>query len=119
MEPLKIESSAGKSAGVRILRLSGALTLKDVFEFQSVVRGVTDPVLIIDISGVPYMDSASLGSIVSVHTTCQRENRRYALVGANERIGALFVVGAVDKILITYPTLEQAEEALTRKATAP
>jgi len=119
MDPLKIESTAGKSAGVRILRLSGAFTLKEVFDFQSVVRGLDDPVLIIDLSFVPYMDSASLGSIVSVHTSSQRQNRRYALVGASERLQTLFKVGGVSKILITYPTLEEAEEALTRKTAAP
>jgi anti-anti-sigma factor len=119
MGQLKIDAIPGKYDSVRILRLSGAFTLQDVFEFQSVIRGLNDPVTVIDLSGVPYMDSASLGSVISFHTSCQRQQRRYALVGMSERIQTLFRVGGVEKILISYPSLDEAQDALTRQSAAP
>ena len=113
-----MESTTGIRDGIRILRLSGAFTLQGLFDFQSMVRGLNDPVLIIDLTEVPYMDSASLGAIVSVHTTSQRNQRHYALVGMSERLRTLFHVAGVDGILVTYPTLEEAQDALSSKAAA-
>lgn len=118
MDQFKIESTTGKRDGVRILRLSGAFTLQTLFDFQSIVRGLSDPVLIIDLTEVPYMDSASLGALMTVHTTSQRHKRLYALVGASERLRTLFHVAGVDGILVTYPTLEEAQDALSSKAAA-
>jgi anti-anti-sigma factor len=118
MDAFKMESTAGIRDGIRILRLSGAFTLQGLFDFQSMVRGLNDPILIIDLTEVPYMDSASLGAIVSVHTTSQRHQRHYGLVGASERLRTLFRVAGVDGILVTYPTLEEAQEALSSKAAA-
>ncbi|HYL35502.1 MAG TPA: STAS domain-containing protein [Bryobacteraceae bacterium] len=80
-----------------------SLTLKEVFDFQSVIRGLHDPVTIIDVAGVPYMDSASLGSVIGFHASCQRQGRRYALVGLSERIQTLFRVAGVARVLVTYP----------------
>ncbi|MGD1073050.1 MAG: STAS domain-containing protein [Bryobacteraceae bacterium] len=116
MEQFKIESAAGNRDGVRILRLSGSFTLKDLFEFNGVFRALTDPVLIVDLTDVPYMDSASVGALMSVHTSAQRNNRQYALVGASERIQTLLHVVGLDRILVMYPTLEEAQEKLTSKA---
>jgi anti-anti-sigma factor len=118
MDELKIESTIGSRAGVRVLRLSGAFTLQSLFDFQSIVRGLSDPVLIVDLTEVPYMDSASLGALMTVHTTSQRNKRLYALVGATERVRTLFHVAGVDGILVTYPTLEGAQDALAAKAAA-
>ena len=113
-----MESTTGIRDGIRILRLSGPFTLQGLFDFQSLVRGLNNPVLIIDLTEVPYMDSAALGAIVSVHTTAQRNKRQYALVGASERLRTLFRVAGVDGILVTYPTLQEALDALGSKAAA-
>jgi len=118
MDGFKIESVSGIRDGIRILRLSGPFTLQGLFEFQSTVRGINDPVLIIDLTEVPYMDSASLGAVMGVHTSSQRHNRHYGLVGVSERLRTLFHVAGVDGILITYPTLEEAQDKLSSKAAA-
>ena len=118
MDALKIESIPGIREGIRILRLSGPFTLTGVFDFQSIFRSGNDPVTLIDLNAVPYMDSASLGTIVGVNTSSQRQNRHYALVGVSERLRTLFEVGGVDKILVTYPTLEEAQRFFADKAAA-
>jgi len=118
MSDLKIESTAGTNDGARILRLSGPFTLNGLFDFQAVVRPLTDPVLIIDLTEVPYMDSASVGAIMSVHTSTQRHNRKYALVGVCDRIRSMFDIIGLEGVLVTYPTLEEAQEKLGRATTA-
>jgi anti-anti-sigma factor len=113
MSDFKIESADGIRDGIRILRLSGPFTLGGLFDFQAIVRGMTDPVLIIDLTDVPYMDSASVGAVMSVHTSAQRHKRQYALVGVCERIHTLFDVIGLQGVLVTYPTLEDAQEKLS------
>lgn len=116
MDQLKIESIPGVHKGIRILRLSGPFTIQGVFDFQAVYRGTNDPVTLIDLTDVPYMDSASLGAIIGVHTSSQRNQRHYALIGVTDRLRSLFHVGGVDGILITSPSLEEAEQKFGSQA---
>jgi anti-sigma B factor antagonist len=109
---LKIESTPGTQAGVTILRLSGPFTLQSVFEFQSLIRSLTDPVIIVDLTEVPFMDSAGLGAIMFLHTTTQKNQRRYALVGASKRLHNLFQIVGVDQILVHHATVPEAEAKL-------
>ena len=116
MDPLKIESLPGIHDGIRILRLSGPFTIQGVFEFQSIFRSGNDPVTLIDLTEVPYMDSAALGAIIGVHTSSQKHQRQYALVGVSERLRTLIHVGGVDGVLVTYPSLEEAQQKLASNA---
>ena len=112
MESLTIEKLAGAKEGVGILKLSGPFTLNSIWDFQSVTRAATDAVLIVDLTAVPFMDSAALGSVMGVHVSCQRAHRKYALVGVSDRINTLFQVAGVDKILVQYPSVSEATAAL-------
>lgn len=116
MDQFKIESIPGNSIGIRIIRLAGPFTLKEVFDFQSLYRSVNDPVTLIDLTEVPYMDSAALGAIVTVHVTSQRHQRNYALVGVSDRLRTLFNVAGVEELLVTCPTLEEAHQKFGNKA---
>jgi len=118
MEELRIEVIAGAAPNVRILRLMGPFTLTSMFDFQNIVREGTGSVTIIDLSGVPYMDSAALGSLLGFHVSCQRESRRYAMVGVSGRIHTLLQVAGVDGFLVRYDTAGQAEQQLAGAATA-
>ena len=111
MDQLDIESLPGAQPGMRILKLTGPFTLATIFDFQTVVRENPAPVTIIDVSGVPYMDSAALGSVLGFHASCQREGRRYGLVGVSDRLRTLFRVAGVDQLLTSYGTTEEAAAA--------
>ena len=116
MDQLKIESLAGRQEGSRILKLTGPFTMNAVFDFQSTLRQHPTPVTVLDLSDVPYMDSAALGSILGFHASCQRESRKYGLAGVADRILTLFKVSGVDRLLVTYPSVAAAEDALMKAA---
>jgi anti-sigma B factor antagonist len=116
MDQLTIESLPGRQEGSRILKLTGPFTMNSVFDFQAILRQHPAPVTIIDLSDVPYMDSAALGSILGFHASCQRERRRYACVCVADRIKTLFKVSGVDRLIVTHPTVPEAEDALTNAA---
>jgi anti-sigma B factor antagonist len=103
----KVETSES-SAGARILKLSGPLTIQTLFEFQQIVRDETTKPIILDVSGVAYMDSAGLGCVVSAFTSCQRNARAFGITGLTDRIKTLFAVTHVDGLLPCFDTLESA-----------
>jgi anti-sigma B factor antagonist len=117
MKELKIESEAG-AGGVRILRLTGPLTLGTVFEFQDLARATDDSAVVIDLSGVPYMDSAGLGAVLGILASCQRKARGFAVTGAAERIQTLFAVSGVNGLIPTFGSVELAQRQLSSAASA-
>ena len=72
MSTFTSEWSPGSREDVRILKLTGPFTLAAVFDFQAEIRKDPPRVIIIDLADVPYMDSAALGSILSLHVSCQK-----------------------------------------------
>ena len=112
-QPFKIEL-LDAAAGARILRLTGPLTIQTLFDFQDVARQQVDKPVIVDVTGVPYMDSAGLGCLVSVFTSCQRTGHGFAVTGVNDRIRTLFRVTHLDGLLPSFPSLAAAEAAVTR-----
>ncbi len=75
-QPLLVESIAGLREGHRILRLSGPLTLANVFNFQNTVRADSSQVTVIDMTDVPYIDSAGIGILMSAYVSRQRSGSR-------------------------------------------
>ena len=70
--PLTIERKEGKNPGTRVFCLSGPLTLRNLFELQSELRRLDPPPLtVIDLTGVPYMDSAGMGLVMNTYVRCQ------------------------------------------------
>ncbi len=118
MDELRIESTAGTRGGVRILHLIGPFVLQGVFDFQTIARAGNDSVTIVDLTDVPFMDSAALGAVMGLHVSCQRQQKKYALVGASARLRTLFEVAGVNKILVTYGTRAEAEEKLAASSAA-
>lgn len=112
-EPLTLESVAGRAPGCRILRLTGPLVINNLFEFQNTLR--TDPpaALILDLTGVPYMDSAGMGAIINHFVSSQRNGRKLAVAGVNGRVLELFRMTKVDALLTMKSTVAEAEQAIS------
>jgi anti-sigma B factor antagonist len=112
-EPLQVERL---DRGV--LSLRGPLTIENVSPFLNAVRREDAPTMILDLSGVPYLDSSGLGSLVSACTSCIKAGRRIALTGVNPRVRRVFEITKVEQVLLMFPTLSDALEAFTNAGTA-
>jgi len=111
-EDLKIEIlDSPKSA--KIIKLTGPLTLRTLFEFQNVSRQDHRAPIILDIGDVPYMDSAGLGSVISLFASCQRTKRGFGVIGVSDRIRTLFEVTHCDGLLPCFDSLDTADNAVT------
>src|SRR5580658_2146240 len=112
---IEIEDMAG---GVRIFRLTGPLTLNNLFEFQDAARAETDSAIVIDLSGVPYMDSAGLGAVLGIMAACHRKGRGFGTAGVPDRLRTLFKVTGVDGLIPAFDSVEVAERKLSKSASA-
>jgi anti-sigma B factor antagonist len=110
-QPLQIEELQGSRDGICILRLSGPLTLTNVFGFQSKVRAENSPTLILDFTGVPLADSAGIGALVGAYVTRQRDSRKLRLVAVNQRIHHALEVTRVEQFFSFYGSVAEAEQA--------
>jgi len=117
-EPLEIERLNGPLDTQRVLRLRGPLTNETVSPFQNLLRNETAPVVFLDLAGVPYVDSAGLGTLVSAMVTCQKAGRSFVLSGVNPRVSKLFEITHVQDLFLVFPTLPEAVTALTNTASA-
>jgi anti-sigma B factor antagonist len=108
--PLSIERLHGTVPGTTIIRLSGPLTLPNVFSFQAELRsGELPRVSILDLSAVPYMDSAGMGAIVNYFTHCGRNGGSLIVAGVSSRVKELFTLTKVDRIIPMATSVAEAE----------
>lgn len=110
--PFTYTSAAGQREGTVIVRLIGPLTLTTLFEFQTEFRAMRPPVLILDLSESPYMDSAGLGLVVNKYVSAESAQRKFLIAGINARIEALMELTKVIRVLSIFPTVEAAEASL-------
>ena len=66
--------------------------------------------LLLNLEGVPYVDSAGLGEIVRTYTTVSRQGGKLKLVNLTKRITDLL---AITKLLTVFETYESEAEAVT------
>ena len=98
---------------VMILDLKGKLTLGEGDELlkdkiNSLIQQGHKK-LVLNLEGVPYVDSAGLGEIVRTYTTVSRQGGNLKLLNLTKRIEDLL---AITKLLTVFDVFETEQEAL-------
>jgi anti-sigma B factor antagonist len=106
---LSYTASAGAKEGTLILTLNGPFTLTNIFQFQGELRTLKPACLIMDLTSVPYMDSAGLGVVMNYFVSAQDNGRKLLLVGVNDRVRALLEMTKVDSVLRMCDSVEVAQ----------
>lgn len=112
-EPLQVERVEAAWAGVSILRLRGPITVQNLFPFQNAERDCRDHSLILDVQGVPYIDSVGVGALVGAYVSRNKEGKRVALVGVGARVNASLVISNLVQFFPVYPSLDAAQQSLS------
>jgi anti-sigma B factor antagonist len=110
---LQVAGRTGMRPSVHILGVKGALTHASAPALQEAVGNVTTPGLILDLSEVPSVDSMAVGALVRVYVACAKSGRKLAFVGLNHRVRNVLQIVGVDPLFDTYPTISEAEAALS------
>jgi len=111
-EKMQIVATVGMRDRQKILALNGPLTIHTIFNFQTAVREESTAAVIIDFSGVPFMDSAGLGALVGARVALQKTNRQLAIAGLNTPVKALLDMSKVSSFFRIFTTVEEAQAAL-------
>ena len=108
-EPLRIED-LGISNGKHTLKLIGPLTISTLFDFQNLVRATAGSMLV-DMTQVPYIDSAGIGALVGAYVNRQKDGRSLALAGVTDRVRGTMQVTRVEQFFQFYETVAAAQAA--------
>ncbi len=98
---------------VTILDLKGKITLGEGDEalkdkINAIVAQGRKHILL-NLGGVPYIDSAGLGEVVRTYTTVSRQGGQLKLVNLTKRITDLL---SITKLLTVFETFDSESEAL-------
>lgn len=116
-ESLEVERIFGDRSENGVLCLKGPLTFENLPKFQNAIRRENVPTVILDLTDVPYIDSAGLGSLVSVHVSRHKMGRRM-VSGVNARIIHLLEITRMDQLFLVFPSLSDAIDALNNPGMA-
>jgi anti-sigma B factor antagonist len=116
VEKLEIAREQGAAAKATILKLRGPFTISTLFGFEDSLRQVGSVDTVIDISEVPFLDSAALGAVLSHWAYAQRAGHKFAVAGASPRIEELLELTKMTSILSTFRTAEQADRSFAAEA---
>ncbi|MBV8205207.1 MAG: STAS domain-containing protein [Acidobacteria bacterium] len=109
--PLTIQPSDGPAPGQRTWRLSGPLTLANLFDFQRQLRSESSSILILDFTEVPYVDSAGIGALVGSYVSRKGKGQVLALVGVSKRVHEALRVTQVEQLFTFYDSIAAAAQA--------
>jgi anti-sigma B factor antagonist len=86
-------------------------------EFSELVHKLLDEGkknIVVNLSGVKFMNSSGLGMLISGYTTIKNGGGKFAIAGATEKINSLLVVTKLITIFENFKTVDEAVEHLTK-----
>lgn len=113
MQPaqLNLEKVSASHGGNLVTRLSGKLSLETVHNFMQTLRPEPADNLVLDMSGVSFLDSAGVGALVSLFVHRRNLGKSFAIAGLTQQGTAVLQVAGLTKLLPNFPTVEAAVEA--------
>jgi anti-sigma B factor antagonist len=113
MQPAKLdlEKVSASNGSMLVTRLNGKLSLETVHNFIQTLRPEPAAHLVLDMSGVTFLDSAGVGALVSLFVHRRSAGKSFALAGLTQQGTAVLQVAGLAKLLPNFPTVEAALEA--------
>ena len=110
MQParLDLEKDSASNGSNLVTRLSGKLSLETVHNFIQTMRPEPAEHLVLDMSGVSFLDSAGVGALVSLFVHRRNAGKSFALAGLTQQGNAVLQVAGLTKLLPNFPTVDAA-----------
>jgi len=105
---LDVEKTAGSTDDVTVYQLKGKLSLETVAGFIPRMRLETAKHVILDMSGVNFLDSAGVGALVSLFVSRRNQGKTFALAALTPQATAVVTVAGLQKLLPVSKTVEEA-----------
>jgi anti-anti-sigma factor len=105
---LEFEKQPASTEAQLILRLNGKLSLETVHSFVSQLRPEPTPTMVLDMSGVTFLDSAGVGALVQLFVHRKSAGKKFALAALTPQGIAVMQVSGLVKLLPIYGTADEA-----------
>ncbi len=109
MQParLDLERQPASNGQQMVIRLDGKLSLETVHSFIQTLRPEPATHLILDMSGVSFLDSAGVGALVQVFVHRRNAGKSFAVAGLTKQGHAVMQVAGLTKLLPMYSSVEE------------
>ncbi len=104
-----LELSEREEQGWSVLAVKGRLDTKTVEKFSARCATWIDASranVVLDLSGLEYVSSAGLSSILGAAKRAQARNGRLAIAGLKGLVKEIFAISGFETVLPTYPDVE-------------
>jgi anti-sigma B factor antagonist len=108
---LDLEKLPATNGANLVTRLNGKLSLETVHNFIQAMRQEPADHVVLDMSGVSFLDSAGVGALVSLFVNRRNNGKSLVLAGLTQQGSAVMQVAGLTKILPVFPTVEAALQA--------
>jgi anti-sigma B factor antagonist len=110
MQPvhLDLEELPASDPNRLVTRLTGKLSLETVHNFIQTLRPEPAPHLILDMSGVSFLDSAGVGALVQLFVHRRNAGKRFALAALTQQGNAVIQVAGLAKLLPIHASVQEA-----------
>ncbi|MBU0616852.1 MAG: STAS domain-containing protein [Planctomycetes bacterium] len=108
-----LDVRAEREPEVTILYLCGEVDLRTAPQLRGTFLDLVDEKparIILDLSGVSYVDSSGVGTIVELKRRAMRHKSKVVLVGLQERVRSVFEITRLNKFFDITHSIDEARE---------
>jgi anti-sigma B factor antagonist len=108
---LELEKLPSSNDAVTLYKATGKLSLETVNEFIPKMRAESASYVVLDLSGVSFLDSAGVGALVSLFVSRRNQGKVFALAALSPQSTAVVTVAGLQNLLPVYKTVDEAVAA--------
>ncbi|MDQ2868698.1 MAG: STAS domain-containing protein [Verrucomicrobiota bacterium] len=108
--------------GIAVFAISGEVDLHFAPALRSLFAAKVKarcPALILDLSGVDYIDSTGLATLIEYFRDASEYGGVLCLAGLNEKLKPVFDIVRFDQVLSIFPTVDEAVKAIQQGRVLP
>lgn len=107
--------SARPGQGCTVVEVHGDLDMATQPQLRDGLQAAIDAgptEVVVDLTGVGFMDSSALGTLVVMFKALRADGGRLCLAGVQQPVRSLLSVTSVDRVVDVYDTVHAAEQSM-------
>ncbi|MGC4815314.1 STAS domain-containing protein [Micromonospora sp. DT228] len=97
-----------------VVEVAGDLDMSTTPELRDQLRQLVESgvkVVVVDLSGVGFLDSSGLGTLVVAYKDLRERGGSLSLAGVGRSVRTVLSITSVDRVIDVFDTVDDAEEA--------
>lgn len=108
IEPLPLEDEMIRETGITVAKLTGRLTAETSCGFRKLLSSDPASHIMLEMSGLDYLDSAGVGALVSVYISRTRCGKSLSLANLTRQTTVALQIAGLTEVLPVYPAVGPA-----------